>query len=128
MQAAAQQGLGLVAAAGGQDFHLDVYKRQGQQKSKFMIQFHDDIPRSIYFTEKIITRNGFPFSCYFVSRIIPEVEYEFITVVFFTYSHGTTLDRSQYMDKLITPFIVKEHFPNHACDRFMALVGKCLYF
>ena len=30
----------------------------GQQKSKFMVQFHDDIPRSIYFTEKIITRNG----------------------------------------------------------------------
>ena len=29
-----------------------------------------------------------------------------------------------FMDKLITPFIVKEHFPNHACDRFMALVGK----
>jgi hypothetical protein len=23
-----------------------------------MVQFHDDIPRSIYFTEKIITRNG----------------------------------------------------------------------
>ena len=29
-----------------------------------------------------------------------------------------------FMDKLITPFIVKEHFSNHACDRFMALVGK----
>ena len=29
-----------------------------------------------------------------------------------------------FMDKLITPFIVKDHFPNHACDRFMALVGK----
>lgn len=28
-----------------------------------------------------------------------------------------------FMDKCITPFIVKNHFPNHACDRFMALVG-----
>ena len=30
----------------------------GQQKSQFMVQFHDDIPRCVYFTEKIITRNG----------------------------------------------------------------------
>ncbi len=29
-----------------------------------------------------------------------------------------------FMDKLITPFITKEHFPNHACDRFMALLGQ----
>lgn len=29
-----------------------------------------------------------------------------------------------FMDKWITPFIVKEHFPNHACDRFMALLGQ----
>jgi 4-hydroxy-tetrahydrodipicolinate synthase len=29
-----------------------------------------------------------------------------------------------FMDKLITPFIVKENYPNHACDRFMALVGQ----
>lgn len=29
-----------------------------------------------------------------------------------------------FMDELITPFIVKGHFPNHACDRFMALVGQ----
>ena len=30
----------------------------GQQKSEFIVQFHDDIPRCVYFTEKIITRNG----------------------------------------------------------------------
>lgn len=29
-----------------------------------------------------------------------------------------------FMDRLITPFIVNDHFPNHACDRFMALVGQ----
>lgn len=28
-----------------------------------------------------------------------------------------------FMDKCITPFIVNDHFPNHACDRFMAMVG-----
>ncbi|MFQ9020964.1 MAG: hypothetical protein ACLR6J_05620 [Parabacteroides merdae] len=30
-----------------------------------------------------------------------------------------------FMDKLDSSLLfVKEHFPNHACDRFMALVGK----
>ncbi len=29
-----------------------------------------------------------------------------------------------FMDTCITPFIVKEKYPNHACDRFMAQVGK----
>jgi len=29
----------------------------------------------------------------------------------------------QFMSELIAPFITKHHFPNHACDRFMALVG-----
>lgn len=28
-----------------------------------------------------------------------------------------------FMTAQIEPFIVKEHYPNHACDRFMALVG-----
>jgi len=28
-----------------------------------------------------------------------------------------------FMDELITPFIVNERYPNHACDRFMALAG-----
>lgn len=30
---------------------------------------------------------------------------------------------NQFMKDLIEPFIVKNHFPNHACDRFMAIVG-----
>ena len=29
----------------------------------------------------------------------------------------------KFMSELIQPFITKQHFPNHACDRFMALVG-----
>jgi dihydrodipicolinate synthase/N-acetylneuraminate lyase len=29
----------------------------------------------------------------------------------------------QFMDKVINPFIVKDRYPNHACDRFMALIG-----
>ncbi len=29
----------------------------------------------------------------------------------------------KFMDKYITPFIVEGKYPNHACDRFMALVG-----
>lgn len=29
----------------------------------------------------------------------------------------------KFMSELITPFIVKHKYPNHACDRFMALVG-----
>ena len=29
----------------------------------------------------------------------------------------------KFMHELIEPFITKEHFPNPACDRFMALVG-----
>ncbi len=29
----------------------------------------------------------------------------------------------QFMSELIEPFITKKFFPNHACDRFMALVG-----
>ena len=28
-----------------------------------------------------------------------------------------------FMSECIDPFIVKMHYPNHACDRFMALVG-----
>jgi dihydrodipicolinate synthase/N-acetylneuraminate lyase len=28
-----------------------------------------------------------------------------------------------FMEKLIAPFITDHHYPNHACDRFMALVG-----
>ena len=28
-----------------------------------------------------------------------------------------------FMTAQVEPFIVKEHYPNHACDRFMALVG-----
>lgn len=30
----------------------------------------------------------------------------------------------QFMDKVITPFITEYHYPNHACDRFMANVGN----
>ncbi len=30
---------------------------------------------------------------------------------------------NQFMKELIEPFIVKHHYPNHACDRFMAIVG-----
>lgn len=30
---------------------------------------------------------------------------------------------NQFMSELFAPFITKHHFPNHACDRFMALVG-----
>lgn len=30
---------------------------------------------------------------------------------------------NRFMSELIAPFITKYHFPNHACDRFMALVG-----
>lgn len=30
---------------------------------------------------------------------------------------------NEFMSRCITPFIVRDHFPNHACDRFMALVG-----
>ena len=30
----------------------------------------------------------------------------------------------QFMKELIEPFILKHHFPNHACDRFMALLGN----
>ncbi len=30
---------------------------------------------------------------------------------------------NQFMSELIAPFITKYHFPNHACDRFMAMVG-----
>lgn len=29
----------------------------------------------------------------------------------------------RFMDTLITPFIARDLYPNHACDRFMALVG-----
>lgn len=29
----------------------------------------------------------------------------------------------QFMEQCITPFIARMHYPNHACDRFMALVG-----
>jgi 4-hydroxy-tetrahydrodipicolinate synthase len=28
-----------------------------------------------------------------------------------------------FMNTWISPFITKDHFPNHACDRFMALLG-----
>ncbi len=31
---------------------------------------------------------------------------------------------NHFMDKLISPFITKEHYSNHACDRFLALVGN----
>jgi len=30
---------------------------------------------------------------------------------------------NKFMSELIAPFITGQHFPNHACDRFMALVG-----
>ena len=30
---------------------------------------------------------------------------------------------NRFMSTLITPFIAEERYPNHACDRFMALVG-----
>ena len=30
----------------------------------------------------------------------------------------------KFMNELIAPFITKQFFPNHACDRFMALVGN----
>ncbi len=30
---------------------------------------------------------------------------------------------NQFMNELIAPFITVQHFPNHACDRFMALLG-----
>ena len=30
---------------------------------------------------------------------------------------------NQFMKELISPFIAEHHYPNHACDRFMALVG-----
>lgn len=30
---------------------------------------------------------------------------------------------NEFMSRCITPFIVRDGFPNHACDRFMALVG-----
>jgi dihydrodipicolinate synthase/N-acetylneuraminate lyase len=30
---------------------------------------------------------------------------------------------NQFMNELIAPFITEQHYPNHACDRFMALVG-----
>jgi len=30
---------------------------------------------------------------------------------------------NKFMRELITPFITEQHFPNHACDRFMALLG-----
>ncbi len=29
----------------------------------------------------------------------------------------------RFMNRCITPFITRMHYPNHACDRFMALVG-----
>lgn len=29
----------------------------------------------------------------------------------------------RFMEQCITPFITRMHYPNHACDRFMALVG-----
>ena len=29
----------------------------------------------------------------------------------------------KFMGECIDPFIVKMHYPNHACDRFMALIG-----
>lgn len=30
---------------------------------------------------------------------------------------------NQFMSEYIVPFIVGQHDPNHACDRFMVLVG-----
>ena len=30
---------------------------------------------------------------------------------------------NQFMSELIAPFITLQHFPNHSCDRFMALLG-----
>ena len=30
----------------------------------------------------------------------------------------------QFMEQFIAPFILKDHYANHACDRFMALVGN----
>ncbi|WP_423127769.1 dihydrodipicolinate synthase family protein [Gaoshiqia sp. Z1-71] len=30
---------------------------------------------------------------------------------------------NRFMSELITPFITEQHYPNHACDRLMALVG-----
>ncbi len=30
---------------------------------------------------------------------------------------------NQFMSQLISPFITEQHYPNHACDRFMALLG-----
>lgn len=30
---------------------------------------------------------------------------------------------NQFMNECIAPFITERHYPNHACDRFMALVG-----
>lgn len=30
---------------------------------------------------------------------------------------------NQFMDELIAPLITEQHYPNHACDRLMALVG-----
>jgi len=30
---------------------------------------------------------------------------------------------NQFMEQLIAPFITELHYPNHACDRFMALLG-----
>lgn len=29
----------------------------------------------------------------------------------------------QFMERCINPFITRDHYPNHACDRFMALLG-----
>jgi len=31
---------------------------------------------------------------------------------------------NQFMSSLIAPFITDQHYPNHACDRFMALLGR----
>ena len=28
-----------------------------------------------------------------------------------------------FMDDQIAPFITVEHYPNHACDKFMAVMG-----
>ena len=30
----------------------------------------------------------------------------------------------KFMKELIEPFIVKDQYPNHACDRFLALLGN----
>lgn len=30
---------------------------------------------------------------------------------------------NRFMERYITPLIAREHFPNHACDRFMAILG-----